>query len=67
MKKLLTAIAIICWLNIQAQTYYVAAAGNDGNTGLSPAAAWKTLTKVNSFTFASGAQMVQIQELFNIL
>jgi len=36
-------------------SYYVAAtSGNDSNTGLSHAQAWKTLSKVNSFSFSSG-------------
>lgn len=36
-------------------TYYVdATGGNDGNNGLSPSTAWKTLTKVNSTTFIPG-------------
>jgi hypothetical protein len=41
--------------NINAATYYVDnIVGNDGNTGLSTSAPWKTLAKVNGFTFVSG-------------
>ncbi|WP_020577041.1 right-handed parallel beta-helix repeat-containing protein [Actinopolymorpha alba] len=35
--------------------YYVSATGNDSNTGLSPSQAWKTIGKVNSFTFPQGS------------
>jgi hypothetical protein len=33
-------------------TYYVAAAGNDSNNGLTPATAWQTITHVNAQTFS---------------
>lgn len=36
-------------------TYYVSATGNDSNSGLSPSSAWKTIGKVNSFTFPQGS------------
>ena len=40
-------------------TYYVdAAGGNDANNGLTPATAWKTLTKVNSFTFSANNRIL---------
>jgi hypothetical protein len=35
--------------------YYVSASGNDSNTGLSPSQAWKTIGKVNSFTYPQGS------------
>ena len=36
-------------------TYYVSqSGGSDGNTGTSPVAAWQTVAKVNSVTFAPG-------------
>ena len=34
--------------------YYVSADGDDGNDGLSPENAWKTLAKVSSFDFCEG-------------
>lgn len=34
-------------------SYYVDPAGSDSNSGLTPALAWATLAKVNSFTFAA--------------
>jgi hypothetical protein len=40
-------------------TYYVdSALGNDGASGTSEAAAWKTLTKVNTVTFAPGDRIL---------
>jgi len=42
-----------------AATYYVDATnGNDGNNGLSEAAPWKTISKVNSSTFTPGDQIL---------
>lgn len=37
------------------RTYYVSPNGNDANDGLSAAAAWKTISKVNSASIASGS------------
>jgi hypothetical protein len=37
-----------------AATYYISAAGNDANSGTSPALAWATLAKVNSSSFGAG-------------
>lgn len=39
-------------------TYYVSSAGNDSNTGLTAALAWKTLSKVNAATFIAGDQIL---------
>ena len=40
-------------------TYYVdATAGSDANTGLSPAAPWQSLTRVDATTFAPGDQVL---------
>jgi len=36
------------------RAYYVSPSGDDANDGLSPLTAWKTIAKVNSFTFAGG-------------
>lgn len=38
--------------------YYVDPSGNDNNTGLSAATAWKTLSKVNSVTFLPGDRIL---------
>lgn len=39
--------------------YYVdATGGSDGNSGLSPAAAWKTIAKVNASSFAAGDRVL---------
>lgn len=57
MKKLIFAIAFVCltaW-SAWSATYYVDVdRPNDLGDGLSPAAAWKTIGKVNSFNFSSG-------------
>jgi len=52
-------VFIMCFLivpaAVHAQTYYVdAAAGNDASSGLSPAAPWKSIGKVNGSTFQPG-------------
>jgi hypothetical protein len=39
--------------------YYIdATGGNDGNNGLSPSTAWKTLTKVNATSFMPGSRIL---------
>lgn len=50
------AIALLILLTLPsfATTYYVSPSGNDNNSGTSEALAWKTLDKVNAFTFAAG-------------
>ena len=48
---LLPLLAVVAIAN--AKTYYVAAAGSDNNAGTSTAAPWKSIAKVNSFTFAA--------------
>ena len=35
-------------------TYYISAEGNDNNSGLSPELAWRTIAKVNSYSFLPG-------------
>lgn len=41
-----------------ATNYYVAANGNDNNSGTSTSSPWKTISKVNSFTFKAGDQIL---------
>jgi hypothetical protein len=39
--------------------YYVdATSGNDANDGRSPAAAWKTIAKVNGYSFSAGDRIL---------
>jgi hypothetical protein len=38
-----------------AGTYYVSPNGSDSNSGLSPSQAWKSISKVNGFTFPQGS------------
>jgi len=40
-------------ISLQATTYYISATGSNSNDGLSPATAWQTIDKVNSFNFAA--------------
>ncbi len=57
MKKVLFLLLIFSSLNtkIFATTYYVDAAnGNDSNSGTSIAAPWKTIDKINNFSFNAG-------------
>lgn len=43
---------------LRAADYFVSPAGNDANTGLSPAAPWKTIAKVNARVFAAGDRVL---------
>lgn len=38
--------------------YYVSPAGNDANPGTSPAKAWRTVSRVNHFSFGPGASVL---------
>lgn len=40
--------------NVPATDYYVSPSGDDANAGTSTATAWRTLSKVNRFTFSPG-------------
>ncbi len=50
---MLHALTLTCGL-AQATTYYVDPAGSNGNNGLSPQTAWRTLLKVGISTFQPG-------------
>ena len=41
-----------------ADTYYVSPTGDDAKDGRSPAAAWKTVAKVNATAFKAGDQVL---------
>jgi hypothetical protein len=43
---------------VSAATYYVSTSGSDNNSGLDPASAWRTVSKVNTSTFAPGSQIL---------
>jgi len=43
---------------LKGATYYVSPSGNDFNSGTSPAYPWKTLSKVNDFTFHPGDKIL---------
>jgi len=55
MTGLVVAVFILFVPPAGATTYYVSSStGNDANAGISSAAAWQTIAKVNSQTFAAG-------------
>jgi|GEM_PF-863860 len=54
MKRLLFILNLVAIAGIaNATNYYVSATGNDANNGTSTATPWKTISKVNAFTFAA--------------
>jgi len=58
-KRTLLVILIVHFSMLNfAATYYVSSAGNDGNSGLTTALAWRSLVKVNSTTFKAGDQIL---------
>lgn len=58
-KRVLLATFIVLFSMLSfAATYYVSNTGNDSNSGLTAALAWKTLTKVNAATFVAGDQIL---------
>ncbi len=52
-----TLAGLVC-VPLQAATYYVKSTGSDGASGLSVAAAWRTITRVNQQTFQPGDQIL---------
>jgi hypothetical protein len=52
--RILAAVFGLATASVLATDYYVSPSGNDGNSGTSPASPWKTIAKVNSFTFSAG-------------
>ncbi len=54
----ISSLIFVCWLlasvSARATTYYVAAAGNDSNSGTSAGAAWQTIAHVNAQAFSAG-------------
>jgi len=51
---LFTVCFILACCNLQATTYYVSNTGSDSNTGTSTISTWKTLDKVNNYSFEPG-------------
>jgi hypothetical protein len=49
---ILLFVLIHCLCN--AATYYVSSSGNDSNSGLSVANAWRTISKLNTIDFSPG-------------
>lgn len=57
--SLITIVFVADLPTIQAQTiYYVSAAGDDAANGTTAGTAWKTLDKVNAFSFSTGDQIL---------
>lgn len=56
MKRLVLILLLCVWAS--ATTYYVDPAGSNGNNGLSPQTAWRTLLKVGISTFQPGDQIL---------
>ena len=54
MKQLLFLLLVFLTTTSQAKNFYVSAAGNDANDGLTTVTAWQTLSKVNGYSFTSG-------------
>lgn len=54
MIKIITILLLFISTNCFATNYYVANSGNDSNNGLATGTAWKTIAKINGFTFSSG-------------
>jgi hypothetical protein len=60
-KKALLYILFISFSILSyATTFYVSNTGSDSNSGLTPDMAWETLTKVNSYLFQPGDQILLI-------
>jgi len=57
MKNILLILLLLFSSAIQAATYYVSSVGNTNNSGLTTSETWN-LTKVNSFTFSAGDQVL---------
>jgi len=53
MKQILLPLFLLAGVTTQAKKYYISSSGENANNGLAPATAWKTIAKVNSFTFAA--------------
>ena len=53
-RNLILFIIMIVQVSFATNYYVDATNGNDNNSGLSPSTAWKTINKVNNYSFASG-------------
>lgn len=58
MEKLLTILFFFLYTNLSATTYYVSNGGNDANSGLSSAAPFRTLAKVNTLLLNPGDRVL---------
>lgn len=58
MKNYLIILSFFISITANATDYYVSATGNDSNSGLTQVVPWKTIDKVNLFTFSAGDQIL---------
>ena len=54
MKLLLLLSCFFCASIVNAKNFYISATGSDANTGLTSTTPWRTISKINASTFASG-------------
>ena len=54
MRHILILLLLCCTLTLSGATYYVSSTGNDAANGLSESTSWRTIAKVNSFSFQAG-------------
>src|SRR5690349_8092720 len=52
MRLIFTIIFFCAKMAVSQYHYYVKSSGNNGNLGLSDAAAWANISKINSFSFS---------------
>lgn len=57
-RLLLSAVLVFITITGNATIYYVSTSGNDSNSGTSEGSPWKSLSKVNSFSFKAGDQIL---------
>src|SRR5690554_6159300 len=57
-RLLLSVVLILITITGNATIYYVSTSGNDSNSGTNADSPWKSLSKVNSFSFKAGDQIL---------
>ena len=55
---LFTLCLLISSLTYAQQTYYISSSGNDANSGTSESRPWKSMAKINSFSFSPGDRIL---------
>src|SRR5690554_3793725 len=57
-KLFFTLFFLAATITLNATVYYVSNSGNDSNSGTTTDSSWKTLSKVNGFSFKPGDQVL---------